>query len=230
MYKVNLLPNHLSPSEAKYDPRKNYFIMGTILMLICLLIVYGLFYSKLILLQSQLEQETKNLVELREKIQPIQRLASMNQRKKEQYLTLSTMIKNRLLWYDLLQELPLALPMDTWLTGIEIKKVENMPRGSGFVSSVLELPARAQKKESKEATADMHQSPPVPNMIYLYGATWSMGSVGVLVDNLGRLPYFANVMLVEARYDQQWKVIKFELAARVKGGERHVQRSTSPKS
>lgn len=221
MYRVNLLPPYLEPRQPKNYRRKLFLTTLACLLLLLPFIAYGVFYTKLTLLQRQVERQTIELSKLQEKTKPLQGLITSNKMKEEQFLALSQIAKNPLRWYDLLQEIPLALPMDTWLTGIEIKKVENISTEGGFVSTVLGSQARTRAQEIpptklKDTVINNPQSPPVPNILYIYGACWAMGSVGVLVDNLSQLAYFQNVKLVEAKYDRQKGMIKFELVAQIK--------------
>lgn len=220
-YQVNLLPPYLEPQQPKNYRRQLLLITLACLLLLLLFIAYGFFYAQLTLLQRQVGQETAELAKLREKTKPLQSLIISNKMKEEQFLTLSQLAQNPLYWYDLLCEIPLALPMDTWLTGIEINKVENISTEGGFVSARLGNQGKTTAQEipqtkSKETVINNPQSPPVPNIMYIYGACWAMGSVGVLVDNLSQLPHFQNVKLVEAKYDWQKGMIKFELVAKIK--------------
>ncbi|MEG6522534.1 hypothetical protein [Desulfotomaculum sp. 1211_IL3151] len=220
-YQVNLLPPYLEPQQPTNYGKKLFLTTLAGLLLLLLFIAYGIFYTKLTLLQRQVDRETVALSELQEKTKSLQNLIASNKMKEEQFLALSQLAQNPLCWYELLREIPLALPMDTWLTGIEIKKVENISSEGGFVSAILgnqgkttaqEIPP----KESKKTVINTPPSPPVPNILYIYGACWVMGSVGVLVDNLSQLPHFQNVKLVEAKYDRQRGMIKFELVAQIK--------------
>ncbi|GAB6182067.1 hypothetical protein JCM14036_33860 [Desulfotomaculum defluvii] len=220
MYRVNLLPPYLEPQNPKDYRRKLGLILLVSLLFLLLFLSYGIFYTKLTLLHRQVEQQTKLLVQQRDKSKRIENLMVLNKMKQEQLVALSGIASNRLQWYDLLQDLPLALPMDTWVTGIEIKRVEGISTAGGFVSSVLGphngIAQENLKTKTSETINNIPQSPPVPNILYIYGACWAIGSVGVLVDNLSKLPYFHNVKLVEAKYDREKGMIKFELVAKIK--------------
>lgn len=230
MYKVNLLPEYLQSRSYKVTGC-NLLLWGSGVVLFLLLLCYGIFYYQFISDQKQLARAQEELAQLRPKMVEIQNLTAVNKARQAKYQTLSHILKNRLSWHPLLQDLPLALPMDTWINRIEIQKTDRVPGSGGFVSSGYKQSTARQAGEPPKEKAEsagglpenVPQSPPVPNRIYFYGTCWTMGSVGILVDHLSRLPYFETVNLVEAEHDREKGFIKFELAATVKGGEWDVR-------
>ncbi|SHE60765.1 type IV pilus assembly protein PilN [Desulforamulus putei DSM 12395] len=225
MYKVNLLPEYLQHRDVAICKRKLLVLGGSGIVLLSLLIGYGIFYLQFISDQHRLDRDTEELAKLRPRVAEIQRLKGEIKAKQEQYYTFSRILEKRLSWHRMLQDLSLALPRDTWINRLEIKKVERPPGSGGFASSGYKPVAevKVESAESKGKPVSNLQSPPVPNVMYLYGTCWTMGSVGVLVNNLSRLPYFDSVKLVEAKHDKEKGIILFELAASVRGGEWDVK-------
>lgn len=228
MYKVNLLPDYLQSSG--FSSKKIRQLVYFLLFMLLLALYSGFLQVQSLALEGQLAEEKNELEKLQPKLSKIDSLKTATQAKQEQYLALSQITNNRLVWHQFLEDLPLALPADTWLVSIEINKMGKLPQNGGFVSSGFkQYPKNIEKKlESKETSILEQSSLPVPNVVYLTGSCWTMGSVGVLVDNLCLLPYFTAVELVEANLDRQKGSIKFEIVAIIKGGEWDVRQIPKP--
>lgn len=228
MYKVNLLPDYLQPKRISSGSIRQliYFL----LFMLLLALYAGFLHVKSLSLASQFAKEKIELDKLQPQLSKIKSLKTATQARQKQYLALSQIINNRLIWHQFLEDLPLALPADTWLNSIEINRMDKIPQNGGFVSSGFKRSSKniEKKSESKETSKLEQPSLPVPNVIYLTGSCWNMGSVGVLVDNLCLLPYFTAVELVEADLDRQRGYIKFEIAAKIKGGEWDVRQVPQP--
>ena len=229
MYKVNLLPEYLQP--RRFSNRNITQLVGCVLFIFTLVLSSIFFYCQTRSLENQLANQINELDKLQPRLAQIQNLKTTVKNQQEQYLELSSLVSHRLVWHPFLEDLPLALPADTWLNGIEIKRPENIPQDGGFVSSGYKpQPKKVEDKQEKpEFKSPVNTAPPVPNVIYLYGSCWTMGSVGVLVDNLCLLPYFSSVQLVESNYDRRKGFIQFEIVAKIKGGVRDGREIQQPK-
>ena len=238
MYKVNLLPEYLQ-HQAAVNFTRNLVLVGVAAILLCLtLLAYGLFYYHRTLDQRQLDQNIQELAKLKPRLMEMQDQQTQLKLQQEKYSQLVTLVNNRLTWHSMLEDIPLALPVDTWIRRIEIKKLDQLPDNGGLVSSgyrpVEKLKEKSNAAEGESAKTKGKQfpeppkSPPVPNSISIYGSCWNLGSVGVLVDNLSSLPYFEYVKLVEANYQRDQGLIVFELMAKIKGGAWDEQTDAAP--
>lgn len=234
MYKVNLLPDYLQQKSSS-NFTINLALLGGLAVFLCLtLLAYGLFYYQRALDQRQLEQNTQELAGLKPQLLELQRQQTQIKLQQEKYNQLSTLVHNRLTWHSMLEDIPLALPVDTWIRRLEIKRIEKVPDNGGFASSGYrpvekqeEKAAEEEKNEDKQYQ-EQPQSPPVPNIISISGSCWNMGSAGVVVENLGKLPYFEYVKLVEANHQREQGIIVFELIAKIKGGAWDEETATAP--
>lgn len=221
MYKVNLLPDYL---QTQGLPSKKWLRTVCYLLFILLLfLVSGFFYVRSLAMEGKLADRQAQLEQLKPQLMKIQKLKREVQGKHQQLVAFTTIKEKRLAWHPFLEDLPLALPADTWLSSVELKKLEQIPQGGGVVSTGQQ-PKTSKKGIPKQATTVEQQraetsAPPVPNVMILTGNCWTMGSVGVMVDNLSLLAYFDSVQLVEANIKRPEGYIKFEIAAQIKGGD-----------
>ncbi|MEW6425579.1 MAG: PilN domain-containing protein [Bacillota bacterium] len=65
---------------------------------------------------------------------------------------------------------------------------------------------------------DGNAIPPLPDTLTLKGNATSLAAVGVLIYQLGQLPYFSQVDLNEIKFDEAKGVTTFSISARLKGG------------
>ncbi|GAB6156859.1 hypothetical protein JCM39194_00590 [Desulfotomaculum varum] len=221
MYKINLLPPYLQCSG--YKIKVNYLWLGAAMAVIlfagCLL-----FYGRLSAGHRQLAQARQELAQLQPRVAETEKLTVSLKEQQDMYHQMYQVLHNRLTWYRLLQDLPLALPADTWVNRLEIQRAGGLPGNGGSADSPAQASTAGQgnqqtpDKATGEPAANLSRLEAVSWRVYIYGSCWDMESVGILLHQLSRLPYFASIQLTEARYDRLQGIIKFELTATVKGG------------
>lgn len=218
MYRVNLLPDYLQIRRGFHiDFRQLAMLVVFCGLLLTLLLACGIFSYQTLRVQDLLDRDSEELGRLRHRVAEIQKLKAETEFKQDKFEALTFIQNNRLSWHAILQDVPLALPVDTWVNRMEIKKMENRQNRPQNTKPAEKNPT-LQSANRVNGQAEP-ESLPVPNTLYLYGSCWTMGSVGILVDNLNRLPYFDSIKLVEAKHDRLKGVISFQIAAKVKGGE-----------
>ncbi|CCO08875.1 PilN domain-containing protein [Desulforamulus hydrothermalis] len=231
MYKINLLPPCLQCPGNKI--KVNYLWLGAAVAVIlfagCLL-----FYCRLSAGHRQLAQARQELAQLQPRVAATDKLTASLREQQAIYDQMYQVLHNRLTWYRLLQDLPLALPADTWVNRLEIHRAGGLPGHGGPAASPAEAATAAQGNQpapdrtTGAPAANLSRSAAVSWRVYICGSCWDMESVGVLLHQLSRLPYFASIQLTEARYDRLQGIVKFELTAAVKGGARHDKPTVQP--
>lgn len=211
MYKVNLLPPELVAAEPglhRRSPLYNLlvFCVGGLCLLYVTFLLY-LFFSQL-----QVQQKQKALAALEPQIQQVEKLQQQSQALRDRAMVWEGILKERREYYPLLVDLQRVLPVDMWLTRIELARVE--PQAPGGLPA-----APAQPQASGGAPPPLQPAvPPVPNRLVIEGGTRSLSSVGVYINNLCRLPYFQKVTLREVTTVGQDHVTTFTIEA-VLGGK-----------
>ncbi|RPF49229.1 type IV pilus assembly protein PilN [Thermodesulfitimonas autotrophica] len=210
MYKVNLLPPELvatEPGVSRRSPLYNLlvFCVGGLCLLYVAFLLY-LFFSQL-----QVQQKQKALAALEPQIQQVERLQQQSQALRDRAMVWEGILKERREYYPLLVDLQRVLPVDMWLTRIELGAQPQAPGG---------LPAApAQPQASGGAPPPLQPAiPPAPNRLVIEGGTRSLSSVGVYINNLCRLPYLQKVTLREVTTVGQDHVTTFTIEA-VLGGK-----------
>jgi len=59
-------------------------------------------------------------------------------------------------------------------------------------------------------------SPQTPNFLTVEGYSRTVPSVGILVNSLGRMPYFNKIVLSEIRKDERHAALKFKITATIR--------------
>lgn len=210
MYKVNLLPPELvatEPGGSRRSPLYNLLIFcaGGLCLLYVVFLLY-LFFSQL-----QVQQKQKALAAFEPQIQRVESLQRQSQLLRSRAMVWEGILKERREYYPLLVDLQRVLPVDMWLTRIELGAQPQAASG---------LPAAPAQPQAPGGTSPPLQPavPPAPNRLVIEGGTRSLPSVGVYINNLCRLPYFQKVTLREVTTVGQDHVTTFTIEA-VLGGK-----------
>jgi len=206
MYKVNLLPVELL-TETEGVPRKIQprVILVAFAGFLCLL--YAIFGVYLFIGRAQVEQKRHALAALEPQIQRVEALQNEAVTLKARAAVWQKIISDRRTYYLLLADFQYSLPVDMWLTGVEIFQPEpQTPPGAA--------PNPPQPQAAPQAL-------PQPTRVTVEGGTNSLASVGVYLNNLCRLPYFKSVTLKELKEIKtggQERVTVFTIEAALKEG------------
>ncbi|MGQ9513020.1 PilN domain-containing protein [Thermodesulfitimonas sp.] len=192
MYRVNLLPPELvatEPGAYRRSPLYNLliFCIGGLCLLYVAFLLY-LFFSQL-----QVQQKQKALAALEPQIRQVETLQRQSQTLKNRALVWEDILKERREYYPLLVDLQRVLPVDMWVTRVELTRTE--PQAAGGPPAAA---AQPQASGGTPPAAPVRPAvPPAPNRLVIEGGTRSFSSVGVYINNLCRLPYFQKVTLRE---------------------------------
>jgi len=205
-YKVNLLPPQLQ-REGTIDFRRLILIGGATLLLAVSLGGYGIFLINYLSMKNELTSNKQQLASLSPLVF---RVEGIVKERKELAATLEeydVILKKHVAWSNLLYDLGDIVPIDLWLTDIDISnKTTAAKEQNGNVK-----PDAAPKTEAQPKEADIYSR---PNTIIYKGVSQTVPSVGVFIRNLTMLPYFEEVKLVKIESDNQGA--KFEISAKVK--------------
>ncbi|NHM28141.1 hypothetical protein G7K71_14360 [Desulfofundulus sp. TPOSR] len=129
----------------------------------------------------------------------------------------------------ILSDVRYAAPSKVWLTGLELtpeKDESSAPRKvqkDPAVNTDGENPEEALKQngQPKPAAGQIRELelPPEPSRMRLEGFSLDAASVGLFRDNLTALPWCERVESLKVEYDEKAGAYRFEMTARVKGGE-----------
>lgn len=198
-YRVNLLPPRLQ-REGNLDLRRLLLVAGGAVLFTFFLAAYGIFILNSLRCQNELSVVNQQLVTL----QPAVARAELARKKRislEQILQdYHSCLRERKRWSNLLSDLHRVMPVDLWLTDLEI--VRRQGEGSGENAKTAE-------------TADLAELPR-PDVVLFQGYSRTVASVGVFVSELTRLSCFQQVQLDSLQEDATGYT--FKITACLKGG------------
>jgi len=234
MYKVNLLPPELQ-RDISVDIRRLVKWLTVSLVVIILVLGYGIFLYSFFSTKKEIVETEKYLSELQVTVNRIEDIKKQRQKNEQSVQKFKDLVEKRLIWSYILDDLNYNLPVDMWLASIELSftglqvstgtvgQAQGQPNaqasqmqiqvqtGAGVVHGVQALP---------EGQKGIAVSPPVPNTLTIAGYSRSVPSIGIFINNLHKMPYFAKVTLNEIAEDKNNAVIKFKITAMTREGGR----------
>ncbi|MEW6574405.1 MAG: PilN domain-containing protein [Bacillota bacterium] len=200
MYKVNLLPPELLHEPE--GPSRKPVAPWSLLAAFCLLgLIYIGFALGTYFIKAQADHKQRLLAALEPKIQEVEVLQSKAARLRASLYAWQDLISSRRAYYTLINDFHLNLPVDMWLTRVEILGLEPQAQTQG--------------------APNQPQSPPQATRVIIVGGTGSLASVGVYINRLSQLPYFKSVVLKEIkeiRTAGEERVTVFTIEAALKEG------------
>lgn len=239
MYRLNLLPTDLLPGPH-VDRRRLALIAAVTLAVGLLAIVAAVGVSRFVVARQELAWTRAELAALQEAAARA-RQVSAERRKLEQAAAAFDSLKAQARPYKpLLDQIGTKVPVDLWLTSVEIFYDEKQadkngePPGSappsraqpgynplkeqtGGASGTPAPPSDGKTQENGQE-ADL---PPPPDTVLIKGESRSVPSVGVFVRHLSENPSFAAVSLDEIQERKEDRTFSFVITCRLaeaKGG------------
>lgn len=216
LYRVNLLPPELAPGPYIERRRLVYII---ILTLACGLagLGVGFFYFQLYVLQHELEATQAEFPALQETVTRVEALRTERQKLEKTSKTWESLLATHTPWRPVLDELARHLPVDMWLTKVEI---------TYEAALAPPKPVTPEGKQPPGPQTPLPKEEP-PNTLVLEGASRSVASLGVYVRKLSNLPFFSQVSLNEFR-EQADETLSFKITCKLKSGDGHEAFPQSP--
>lgn len=184
MYKVNLLPQELlagaGGAQRNISLRKILLVTAGFLIALYIILALCLFIGR-----WQVDTRRKSLSALEPRIQQVDSLRNKAVILKARAAAWQNILSKRRTYRSLLEDFNSRLPVDMWLTRVEISRPEQQ-------TSLGATPVAPQPQAVPQAI-------PQPTRVVIEGGTSSLASVGVYVNNLGKLPYFKNVALKDVK-------------------------------
>ncbi|KUK52793.1 MAG: Fimbrial assembly family protein [Desulfotomaculum sp. 46_296] len=208
IYKVNLLPPNLQ-HEGNIDIRRLLTISVVTFLATVLIFGYGFFVFNFLVMKKQLAEAQQQLANLSPIVARTEKI--INERKKiektlDQY---NSLIKKQVTWSDMFFDLNNVTPVDLWLNSMELSY---KPDAKLTIGSSPVLTGNQNSERSAQAAGQTEAGR--PNVIAFNGASLTISSIGVFMNNLYQLPYFQEVKLIKASRDSQG--ITFQITALLK--------------
>lgn len=210
MYKVNFLPREL---QRDFVTDINKLAAGALFALIIagVLAVYGFFLDRLHLVEAAVAEAGRYLESLQAGVAAVEEVKRRRVRDEQTVDSLRAIMEKRISWTEVLTGVNSQLPADVWLARLELGN-RDLPGAA---------PERDYLREGRPAQGaggPPGAAPPAPDVLVLEGYSRSVSSVGVLVDQLGRIPVFSRVLLNELSVDRKAAAYTFKITALLKGG------------
>lgn len=221
MYEINLLPPKLQ-RKFNIDVKKAAAFLGLTFLITGLAGGYGVFLFQLYGARSEINRIETRLQQIAPQVAEVEQIRKERLAGEKQVKAFQTIVDNRFTFTPMLEDIACNLPVDTWLTGITVENREEYAPPGGFASppgmlaetvedstgEAPKTPAGAPgtgngQKPAQPANRpvqgqkDKTAPPPPPNVLVLQGVSYTPASVGVLVHNLARLPYFQSVNVIK---------------------------------
>lgn len=218
MYKINLLPAELRPG-FEIDLRR-LLIKGMIIFLLAGLAgAYCGFIYRFFSLENELADAGAKLAELRPRVKEVQALIEERKRIEARVEALQNLINGHKTWSHVLADLNDILPVDTWLTGINIyydpKAGTKEESGKGEKDTINKETGKPGKVD-----ASAQDAAHVPNAVTIEGKSRSVPSVGIFLKNLNGLTYFDAVFLNDMHENYNEGTVTFSITAYIRESDR----------
>lgn len=209
IYKVNLLPQNLQ-HEGNIDIRRLLTIGVVTLLATVLIIGYSFFVVNFMVMKKQLAEAQQQLANLSPIVTRTEKMISERKEIEKSLDQYNSLIKKQVAWSDMFSDLNNVTPVDLWLNSMELsyKPDAKVTVGSSPVLTGNENPVQPGQATGQSAKAGR------PNVVTFNGASLTISSIGVFMNNLYQLPYFQEVKLIKASRDSQG--IAFQITALLK--------------
>jgi len=210
IYKVNFLPPNLQ-REGNIDLRRLFFIGGITLLVTLLVIGYSIFVITFFVMKNQLKESQQQLAELAPIVANVKKITSEREELEKAIAQYNFLLKKQVCWSDMFYDYNNICPVDLWLSSVELTYKPDLKVTIGS------SPVLTGKEESKQfVQAESRQLVDIqrPNQVAINGASLTMSSIGVFINNLYQLPYFKEVKLNKASRETQG--ITFQITALLK--------------
>ena len=211
IYKVNFLPPNLQ-REGNIDLRRLFLIGGVTLLVTSLVIGYGFCIINYFVMKNQLKETQLRLNNLAPIIAKVNKITSERKELEKSINRYNFLLRKQICWSDMFNDFNKVCPVDLWLNNVELNYKPDLKETVGS------SPVLTEKEESKRFSqagtgqlADIKR----PNQIVINGASLTMSSIGVFINNLYQLPYFKEVKLIKASRDSEG--ITFQITALLEG-------------
>lgn len=194
--KVNLLPPELQ-REGIIDFKRLLKISVITVLIMVVLGGYAAFLVKFSVTRSEVDIAGQELEKLQAVVVRIEDLKKERKRNEVVAEGLHKLVSERDIWSDRLDDLNYNLPVDMWLTELDLLKTQ----APGKTPEKKVKPA-----EQKAAALQQPSSIPKPDTLILKGFSLSVPSIGVFIYHLNQLPYFSNVTLNEIKESEDGSV------------------------
>lgn len=163
LYKVNLLPPELQ-REGIIDIRRLVVVVGTALPVAVILGCYIIFLINCTVIKNELAETKLQIDSLSPAVSRVEGIMKERAEMEETIKEFDEILKKRMSWSGLLNDLGSIAPVDLWLTGLEIS------------DQAVKTPSdNAQKEPDPYAR---------PNTVTFKGISRTLPSVGVFIRNL----------------------------------------------
>lgn len=226
-YKVNLLPPRLQ-RDSIVDVRRLVVVAVATLLITTVIGGYTAGTINYFLMKNELSETKKQLVQLAPLVARVEGMKRERTDLEATIVEYDTILKKQVAWSDLLYDLGDIVPVDIWLTGMDVaNKAELKTLGAaspfpqaGIKSGNGKTPEKeegegqppAGQLKAAASSGQQQKDPevmPRPNAVTLSGYSRTMPSIGVFINNLYRLPYFKEVKLNKITAENEF--YKFEI-------------------
>ncbi len=222
MYKVNLLPPELMGWQKKVDKRQ--LVMGALcsLLVSILLLGYGRFLYNTNNLRQQLQDVEAELTQYQVEAAKVQKLTAKQEQNEKIVAALQRIIEMRRVWGSTLEDISLTMPVDLWLTGLQIVDDQTkLPQKSVTPAQ----PGNAAKQTTQAVTGNSLEQTIIPNppsVMIIEGKSGTTPSIGVFQKHLTNLCYFSSVQLANMEVNDEDGTFTFTINAVLKESDRNA--------
>ena len=224
MYKVNLLP----PEQKKVDKRRLTMVALCSVLIGIMMICYGKFLYNAYNLRQQLQNVETELTQYQVEVANVKKLMVKNEQNEKAVEALQEIIDMKKIWGSTLDDINLNMPVDLWLTGLQIVDDKTkLPQEFAITSQ----PTQAGKEANQAAQAvtgnpsEQTIIPNPPNVIIIEGKSYTTPSIGVFQKHLTNLVYFSSVQLENMEVDDEDGTFKFTINAILKESDTNAEDS-----
>ncbi|MDH7577813.1 MAG: PilN domain-containing protein [Bacillota bacterium] len=202
MYKMNLLPPELTP-RPPLERKKLPLLMGTALLFGLVLCTGLWFFSQMYVMKLEIQALKAEALPLRQLAAKVSLLQQERKETEQAAKALNNLLAGAQSWSPLLRRIEACIPVDVWLTNIEIthekKALPSASRAGNIETQAI--------KVREEEAAPLH-----PNTLIIKGKSRSFSSIGVFVRKLLELP-FSTVILHDVQETKETGELEFVIKA-----------------
>jgi len=213
MYKVNLLPPKLQ-REGIIDVRRLVLITGTTLVIAVMLGTYGAFLINYLSLKNDLAATKQQLASLEPVVLRVEKMRNERTELEAVLDEYNSILKKRMTWTNLLFDFNRLMPIDSWLTELEISSRNPPEQKAGGDSPAQTAPKTTVKPEGQAQAQKEADTLPRANMITFKGFSRTVPSIGIFMNNLSQLACFKEIKLIKINREKEG--LKFEINAYLK--------------
>lgn len=225
MYKVNLLPPELMGWQKKVDKRR--LVMGALCLVLVgiMLLGYGRFLYNADNLRRQLQDVETELTQYQVEVANVQRLTATKEQNEKAVAALQRIIETRRVWGSTLEDINLTMPVDLWLTGLQIVDDKTkLPQKTVTPAQ----PGDEANQTTPAVTGNPSEQTIIPNppsVMIIEGKSGTTPSIGVFQKHLTNLIYFSSVQLENMEVNDEDGTFIFTINAVLKESDRNAAAS-----